>query len=49
MEAEEMVQAERQELPPNPDTRAVVPEDHGESDMTLADMIYDCPNNTKPG
>jgi len=49
MEAEKMVQAKRQELPPNPDTRAAVPEEHGESDMTLADMIYDCPNNAKPG
>jgi len=55
MEAEEMVHAKRQNPPshpdmrPEPDTRAVTPEDHSESNMTLADMIYDHPNNAKPG
>jgi len=29
--------------------RAAAPEDPGKSDMTLADMIYNHPNNAKPG
>ena len=55
VEAEEMVQADQRvpspipEVHPEPNTRAAAPEDPGESDMTLADMIYNCPNNAKPG
>ena len=48
MEAEEMIQVKRQDPPSNTDMRAVMPSDPGESDMTLANMIYDCPNNAKP-
>ena len=50
-----MVQTDKQvpspspEVHPESDTRAAAPEDSGESDMTLADMIYDRPNNAKPG
>jgi len=55
VEAEEMVQADQQvlspitEARPESNMRAAAPEDPGESDMTLADMIYDHPNNAKPG
>jgi len=54
VEAEEMVQADKRGPPPIPEvrpesnTRAALPEDPGESDMTLTDMIYDHPNNAKP-
>ena len=54
MEAEEMVQADKRDPAPIPEarpessTRAAAPEDPGESDMTLANIIYDHPNNAKP-
>jgi len=55
VEAEEMVQADQQvpspitEAHPESNMRAAVPEDPGESDRTLANMIYDRPNNAKSG
>jgi len=55
MEAEEMIQADKQVPSPSPEahpesnTRAAMPEDPDESEMTLADMIYDHPNIAKPG
>ena len=55
IDAEEMVQADkrapspRSEMHPESNIKANAPEDTGESDMTLTDMIYDRPNNAKPG
>jgi len=55
VEAEEMVQADKRVPSPSPEarpesnTRTIAPEDPGKSNMTLADMIYDRPNNAKPG
>ena len=49
-----MIQAERQDPPlssntcPELDMRVTSPEDHGKNNMTIDDMIYDCPNNAKP-
>ena len=54
MEVEEMAQVDKRDIPPNHvghnSTNAPInaPEKLGESDMTLADMLYDNPNNAKP-
>src|SRR6202023_559364 len=54
MEVEEMAQVDKRDIPPNHvghnSTNAPInaPEKLGESDMTLADMLYYNPNNAKP-
>ena len=45
IEAEEMIHTE----PPDSDSKLNLQEVPGESDMTLTDMLYDHPNNAKPG